>query len=103
MNPLLTPQPHPPFASYVGHANMPPPQSDMVQLLFKKIADLEASTKGAYPSYSFEEVCNELIHPSVAFKPYPPQWELPKFSKFHSQEDPQQHLRAFKHACYLIV
>ncbi|KAH9299908.1 hypothetical protein KI387_044604 [Taxus chinensis] len=103
MNPPLTPQQNIPFASYTGHINMPPPQSDVVQLLFKKIADLEASTKGAHPSYSFEEVCNEPIHPLVAFKPYPPQWELPKFSKFHSREDPQQHLRAFKHAYYLIV
>ncbi|KAH9292813.1 hypothetical protein KI387_041988, partial [Taxus chinensis] len=54
MNPPLTPQQHPPFASYVGHASAPP-QSDMVQILFKKITDLEASTKGARPSYSFEE------------------------------------------------
>jgi len=33
---------------------------------------------------------------------YSKRFEMPKIDKFKSKEDPKQHLRHFKHACYMI-
>lgn len=47
-------------------------------------------------------MCNEPIHPLVPYYVWPNDFELPKFDKFKGKEDPKDHLRMFKHECYLI-
>lgn len=34
---------------------------------------------------------------------YPKRFEMPKIDKFKIKEDPKEHLRYFKHACYMIA
>lgn len=52
---------------------------------------------------SYGEICNEPIIPYVSIGEYPKRFEMPKIDKFKSKEDPKEHLRHFKHACYMIA
>lgn len=36
-------------------------------------------------------------------KKYPHKFEIPNIDKFKSKEDPMEHLRHFKYACYQIA
>ncbi|KAH9316117.1 hypothetical protein KI387_024744, partial [Taxus chinensis] len=58
---------------------------------------LEASVSGSHNTLTYDEICNEPIHPSIPIHSYPVHWEMPKFNRFNSKEDPQQHLQSFKH------
>lgn len=52
---------------------------------------------------SYGEIFNEPINPCVPMREYPKRFKVPKIDKFKSKEDPKEHLRHFKHACYMIA
>ena len=52
---------------------------------------------------SYSEICNEPINPCVLIDEYPKRFERTKIDKFKSKEDPKEHHRHFKHACYMIA
>ncbi|KAH9297040.1 hypothetical protein KI387_028722, partial [Taxus chinensis] len=90
----------PPFTTTAPSSH---PTTDFIKQMMDKMQNLEASILGSRSTLTYEQVCQEPIHPSVPLHSYPPQWELPKFTRFNSKEDPEQHLRSFRHACYLIA
>jgi len=43
------------------------------------------------------------INPWVLMRKHPIKYEMPKFDKFKSKQDPKEHLRYFKYACCQIT
>lgn len=72
--------------------------------IMKRLQELEAkSNSEGISKIIYGEICNDLINPWVPMRPYLKKFEIPKINKFKSKEDPKEHLRYFKYACYQIV
>lgn len=52
---------------------------------------------------SYGDICNEPINLSIPMNTYSKKFYMPKIDNFKSKEDLKEHLRSFKHSCYLIV
>ena len=72
------------------------------QAILDRLQKLEVGSQDPNNAQTYDQLCNEPIHPSVPYYAWPDNFELPKFDKFKGKEDPKDHLRTFKHECYLI-
>lgn len=80
------------------HQFASPPDSTQDALL-KEIRDLknkvqiiqQGSLKKKF--FSFEEICPSPYDPSISMAPYPPRFEMPKFTKYEGQGDPHDHVQ----------
>lgn len=73
-----------------------------IQVILDRLQKLKVSNQDPNHCQTYEQLCNEPIHPSVPYYVWPNNFELPKFDKFKGKEDPKDHLKMFKHECYLI-
>lgn len=55
-----------------------------------------------FKKLTYDNICNEPIHPSVPKKKLPYNFEIPKIIPFTGDKDPKEHLRWFKFSNYLI-
>ncbi|KAH9300255.1 hypothetical protein KI387_011838, partial [Taxus chinensis] len=47
------------------------PTNDLIKLMMERMQTLEASVSGSCNSLTYDEICNEPIHPSIPILPYP--------------------------------
>ena len=83
-------------------ANQLNPLLASTQTILEILHKLEVGSQDPNNAQTYDQLCNEPIHPSVPYYVWPNNFELPKFDKFKGKEDPKDHLRTFKHECYLI-